>query len=209
MLESPKNALSTLREDKRMNTNNFSNEEHDFKLNLDEEINFTLNMVKEMKKEEVMNYAQGFIFLQLKSEYLGKNLSNSERLCIDKYFKTFTKEHNGIPQKSFLQEIEYLNAMVKRLASIVEVDQNTMKKLAHDDPETYAKTLSYRRKHTPISASLGSYTNNLLSEYLKPDKDFYTEHEQWFMICESGKLSDSIPQTSLLSQLTTSDHCDK
>lgn len=190
------------------NSDNLSNYEHDFELNIDEQIELSLDMVEHMNKEDLVKHTKHFIYLQLQAEHLIKSLSHQDRFCIDEYLNNPVRDINRHNSTSFMQEIQYLTELAKKFANIVKLEQKVMPQLTLDDPGAYAKTLSYRRSQVPPGVYLNQYTGNLLSHFLAGDrKTFNRDHNHWFVICESGQLESSEARVSIpLDQLTIDGH---
>lgn len=190
------------------NSGNLSNYEHDFELNIDDQIELSLDMVEHMSKEDLVRHTKYFIYLQLQAEHLIKSLSTQDRYCIDEYLNNPVRDISRHNSTSFMHEIQYLTELAKQLANIVKLEQKVMPQLALDDPGAYAKTLSYRRSQIPPGVYLNQYSGNLLSHFLAGDrKAFNRDHNHWFVICESGQLESSEARVSIpLDQLTIAGH---
>jgi hypothetical protein len=189
-------------------SDNLSNHQHDFELNIDGQIELSLDMVEHMSKEDLVKYTKHFIHLQLQTDHLVKSLSHQDRFCIDEYLNNPVRDINRHNSTSFMQEIQYLTELAKQFAKIIKLEQKVMQQLALDDPGAYAKTLSYRRSQVPPGVYLNQYTGNLLSHFLAGDrKAFNRDHNHWFVICESGQLESSEARVSIpLDQLTIDGH---
>ncbi len=190
------------------NSSNLSNYEHDFELNIDDQIELSLDMVESMSKEDLVKNTKRFIYLQLQAENLIKSISTQDRYCVDEYLNNPVRDISRNNSTSFMREIQYLTELAKQFANIVKLEQRVMPQLALDDPGAYAKTLSYRRSHIPPGVHLNQYTGNLLSHFLNGDrKAFNRDHNHWFVICESGHLESSEARVSIpLDRLTISDY---
>ncbi|MBS0044628.1 hypothetical protein KFE26_20375 [Shewanella sp. M16] len=189
-------------------SSNLSNYEHDFELNIDDQIELSLDIVESMSKEDLVKNTKRFIYLQLQAEHLIKSISTQDRYCIDEYLNNPVRGISRNNSTSFMHEIQYLTELAKQFANIVKLEQKVMPQLALDDPGAYAKTLSYRRSHIPPGVHLNQYTGNLLSHFLAGDrKAFNRDHNHWFVICESGQLESSEARVSIpLDRLTISDY---
>lgn len=189
-------------------SSNLSNYEHDFELNIDDQIELSLDIVESMSKDDLVKYTKRFIYLQLQAEHLIKSISTQDRYCIDEYLNNPVRGISRNNSTSFMHEIQYLTELAKQFANIVKLEQKVMPQLALDDPGAYAKTLSYRRSHIPPGVHLNQYTGNLLSHFLAGDrKAFNRDHNHWFVICESGQLESSEARVSIpLDRLTISDY---
>ena len=137
-------------------------------------------LLKEAEKSHLMSYK---VACKL------SDFSTQNNLDIAKYLGVISEVNRTEPEHDILKLVSLLTQYAQKFTELIETDTFVMQGLAVDDPETYAKVLSYRRFILRKHFSLGQYSANYLTAYLKPDNyDIYGDHRKWHQAIESDEL---------------------
>jgi hypothetical protein len=137
-------------------------------------------LLKEAEKSRLMSYK---VACKL------SDFSTQNNLDIARYLGVISEVNRIEPEHDILKLVSLLTQYAQKFTELIETDTFVMQGLAADDPETYAKVLSYRRFILRKHFSLGQYSANYLTAYLKPDNyDIYGDHFKWHQAIESDEL---------------------
>lgn len=141
-------------------------------------------LLKEAEKSHLMSYK---VACKL------SDFSSQNNLDIARYLGVISEVNRPEPEHDILKLVSLLTQYAQKFTELIETDTFVMQGLATDDPETYAKVLSYRRFILRKHFSLGQYSANFLTAFLKPDNyDIHGDHRKWHNVIESDVLIDAI-----------------
>ena len=180
-------------------------------LYLEERLNCEFALLQESDRATLIEYAERFIYLQVRIELLTNRLSSNDKYVINEYYNNPAETQAKDEPEEFIAKLADLVKVAKQHSELLRADKISMKKLARDDPGAYAKALSYRRMSAKEGKPLGKFTENILSSYISGDnRRFDQDHTQWFVLCESGQLDKQDARVSIpLNQLTIDGHFSK